>query len=97
MSKPELIIYVDGSCGFCMAEVNMLKRHDRLGALAFVDLATPGLADFPPGTDLATLNARLHAVTADGRVLTGLDSMQAIYRVVGLGWVVWPLSIRSLR
>lgn len=97
MGTPELTVYVDGTCGFCVAEVNMLKRHDRLGALAFVDLATPGFADFPPGTDLATLNARLHSVTADGRVLTGLDSMQAIYRQVGLGWVVWPLRIRPLR
>lgn len=97
MTTPELTIYVDSTCGFCVAEVSMLKRHDRRGVLAFVDLATPGFADFPPGTDMATLNARLHSVAADGRVLTGLDSMQAIYRLVGLGWVVWPLRIRPLR
>ena len=97
MGTPALTIYVDGTCGFCVAEINMLKRHDRLGTLAFVDLTTPGFADFPPGTNLAILNARLHSVTSDGRVLTGLDSMQAIYRQVGLGWVVWPLRIRSLR
>jgi len=39
---------------------------------------------------MAALNARVHAVTADGRVLSGLDSMQAAYSLVGMGWAVLP-------
>jgi predicted DCC family thiol-disulfide oxidoreductase YuxK len=93
----ELTIYFDGDCPFCAAEAAALKKRDRRGALAFIDIAAPDFDACPPGTDLAALNARLHAVTRDGRVLEGLDSMQAAYALVGLGWAVLPLRIRALR
>lgn len=94
---PALTLYYDGACAFCTNAMLTLRRRDRHGALAFVDIAEPGFADFPPGTDMAALNARVHAVTADGRVLSGLDSMQAAYSLVGMGWAVLPLRIRPLR
>ena len=97
MNTPELTLYYDGACPFCAAEAGALKRRDRRGALAFIDISAPGFDACPPGTDLAALNARLHAVTRDGRLLSGLDSMQAAYTLVGLGWAVLPLRIRMLR
>jgi predicted DCC family thiol-disulfide oxidoreductase YuxK len=93
----ELTIYFDGACAFCTAEVRALQGRDRRGALAFVDIAVPGFDAFPPGTDMPALQAQLHSVTRDGRVLKGLDSMQAAYALVGLGWVVLPLRVRALR
>lgn len=96
-ATPALTLYYDGACAFCTDAMLTLRRHDRHGVLAFVDIAAPGFADFPPGTDMAALDARLHAVTADGRVLSGLDSMQAAYSLVGMGWAVLPLRIAPLR
>lgn len=97
MYTPALTIYFDGACAFCCAEVAALRRRDRSGTLSFIDIATPGFAGFPAGTDMAALQAQLHSVTRDGRVLRGLDSMQAAYALVGLGWIVQPLRIRMLR
>ncbi|QGZ40983.1 putative DCC family thiol-disulfide oxidoreductase YuxK [Pseudoduganella flava] len=97
MNGPELTLYYDGACPFCAAEAAALKRRDARGALAFIDIAAPDFRDCPPGTDLAALNARLHAVTRDGRLLQGLDSMQAAYTLVGLGWAVLLLRVRALR
>lgn len=97
MSTAELTIYFDGACAFCTAEVRALRGRDRRGALAFVDIAAPGFDAFPRGTDMPALQAQLHAVTRDGRVVKGLDSMQAAYALVGLGWVVLPLRVRALR
>lgn len=97
MDSPELTIYFDGACAFCVAEVRTLRGRDRRGALAFIDIAVPGFAAFPPGTDMPALQARLHSVTRTGQVLTGLDSMQAAYTLVGLGWAVLPLRVRALR
>jgi predicted DCC family thiol-disulfide oxidoreductase YuxK len=97
MDIPALTIYFDGACAFCRTEVAALRGRDRHGALAFIDIAAPGFAAFPAGTDMAALQAQLHSVTRDGEVLRGLDSMQAAYALVGLGWVVLPLRIRALR
>ncbi|AXA93861.1 thiol-disulfide oxidoreductase DCC family protein [Massilia sp. YMA4] len=97
MDTPALTIYFDGACAFCRAEVNALRGRDRRGALAFIDIAAPGFSEFPPGADMAALQAQLHSVTRDGRVLRGLDSMQAAYALVGLGWMVLPLRVRMLR
>jgi predicted DCC family thiol-disulfide oxidoreductase YuxK len=97
MVTPQLTIYFDGDCPFCAAEAHTLRRRDRRGALAFVDIAAPGFDACPPGTDLPALNAQLHSVTQDGKVLKGLDSMLAAYTLVGLGWAVLPLRVRALR
>jgi predicted DCC family thiol-disulfide oxidoreductase YuxK len=97
MNAPRLTIYFDGACPFCVAEAQALRRRDRHGALAWVDIAAPGFAACPPGTDLAALNGQLHSVTHDGKVYKGLDSMLAAYTLVGLGWAVLPLRVRALR
>jgi predicted DCC family thiol-disulfide oxidoreductase YuxK len=97
MNAPRLTIYFDGNCPFCVAQAQALRRHDGHGALAFVDIAVPGFDACPPGTNLAALNAQLHAVTPDGKVLKGVDTFLAAYPLVGLGWAVLPLRVRALR
>lgn len=79
----------DGECPLCMREVRMLQRRDRdRGRIAFVDLADPA---YDPaahgGVDYARGMARIHAVLADGRVISGVEVFRVAYEQVGLGWV----------
>lgn len=97
MHATQLTIFFDGACPICRGEVRALRACDRRKVLAFVDIATEGFDACPPGTDLAALNARIHAVTGDGKVLTGLDTLLAAYNAIGLGWAVLPLRVRTLR
>lgn len=95
--KPELMLYVDGRCPFCVHEMRRLKRWDLAGRLGFTDIAAP---DFDPavlGTGLAALNRELHSTTADGKVLIGIDSIVAAYTLVDRGWRVLPLRLLVLR
>lgn len=79
----------DGDCPLCMREVEMLQRRDAgKGRIAFVDVAAP---DYDPAqnADISFQAAmeRIHAVEADGRVLTDVEVFRRLYEEVGLGWV----------
>jgi len=39
----------------------------------------------------------MHALTADGGLLVGIDSLLAAYTLLGRGWMVAPLRVRALR
>jgi predicted DCC family thiol-disulfide oxidoreductase YuxK len=93
----ELTVYYDGNCPFCAAEMNRLRSWNSAGKLVFVDIAEP---EFDPGTlgvAMADLDRELHSRASDGTVLTGIDSMQRAYTLVGRAWMVLPLRVTMLR
>jgi predicted DCC family thiol-disulfide oxidoreductase YuxK len=85
----------DGECPFCRREVDWLKRRDRKGHLATEDIAALGFDPAKYGLSREEVTRVLHGLTADGRILKGMDAVRASYRAVGLGWLVaptrWPL------
>lgn len=95
-----LTLYFDGRCPFCVHSMGRLRDWNaaaKAGRLAFVDIAVPGFDPAPLGVTLDALNRELHARTADGKLLVGIDSMVAAYTLAGQGWRVLPLRIRPLR
>ena len=94
---PELTLYFDGHCPFCAAEMGRLRKWNKDGRLAFVDISTAGFDPAPLGVDMAALDRELHSRTADGRLLVGIDSMLAAYTLVERAWLVFPLKVRLLR
>lgn len=97
MHTPKLTLLFDGHCPFCASEMRRLRRWDVKGRLAFTDISLP---DFDAATlklEMAALDRELHSITADGKVLIGIDSMLAAYTLVGKGWLVLPLRLRWLR
>jgi predicted DCC family thiol-disulfide oxidoreductase YuxK len=97
MSTPKLTLYFDGNCPFCAAEMTQLRSWNRTGHLAFVDIAEAGFDPIALGVDMAALDRELYSQTAAGEVLVGIDSMLAAYTLVGKGWLVFPLRIKTLR
>ena len=97
VSTPALTLYFDGRCPFCVRSMARLRGWDRAGQLGFVDIAAPGFDPAPLGVTLDALNRELHATSADGTLLVGIDSMLAAYTLAGQGWRVWLLRIRPLR
>jgi predicted DCC family thiol-disulfide oxidoreductase YuxK len=94
---PELTLYFDGHCPFCTAEMGRLRKWNKAGRLAFVDISVVDFDPVPLGVDMAALDRELHSRTADGRLLVGIDSMLAAYTLVGRAWLVFPLRVRWLR
>lgn len=97
MVSPELTLFYDGHCPFCAAEMARLRRWNKLGRLGFVDIAEPDFDPAPLGVDMAALDRELHSLTADGKLLVGIDSMLAAYTLVDRGWMVCPLRMRLFR
>lgn len=97
MKHVALTVYYDGKCALCCEGMARLCQWDKAGRLSFVDIAAPGFSAGLVGVSLRDLNAELHARTADGRLLTGIDSILAAYTLVGQGWRVAPLHIKPLR
>ena len=93
MKPPQLTLLYDGSCPICAWEQRNLARRDRHGRLGFINIQSP---DFNPGVYGVTHDAlmgRLHAITADGHMLVGVETLLASYRAVGWWWVYLPLRL----
>lgn len=90
-----LTILHDGQCPICELDMNNLKARNHDGRLRFIDISA---ADFDPvtvGRTAAVLRAEIHAMRADGQLVSGMEVFRLAYRAVGLGWVTaasgWPV------
>ena len=87
MRQAKLTLLYDGGCPICAWEKRKLARSDKRGRLGFVNIQSP---DFDPsmyGVLMQDLKRRLHAVTADGRLIKGPETLLQSYRaVVQLGF-----------
>jgi predicted DCC family thiol-disulfide oxidoreductase YuxK len=91
MSQPQLTLLYDGSCPICAWEKRNLGRKDKHGKLAFIDIQAPEFDPTQYGTTMDALMARLHGVTADGRVIQGVETIIEAYRAAGWWWAYLPL------
>jgi predicted DCC family thiol-disulfide oxidoreductase YuxK len=91
-----LTLFFDGACPICNAEMHLLRRRDSAGRLRFVDVAAPGFVP-PAGAALPAMLAQIHALTADGRWLVGVDTLRATSAAVGRRWLAALLSVPGTR
>ncbi|RYB03927.1 thiol-disulfide oxidoreductase DCC family protein [Lichenibacterium ramalinae] len=75
----KLTVWFDGGCPLCRREIALMRRLDRAGAIAFVDLGVAGHGDCP--VDRADLLARFHA-REDGRLVSGAAAFAAMWRAI---------------
>jgi len=88
----ELTILFDGGCPLCLREVKTLKRLDESRQrLAFVDIDQP---DYNPalnqGITYRQAMGRIHAIAANGEVVTDVAVFRRAYGLVGWGWLYAP-------
>ena len=91
---PELTLYYDRTCAVCRSEMLRLKRWDRAGRLRLVDSSAPDFRAADHGFTASALDRELHAVTAAGQVLKGLEAVRRAYALTRHGWLwsvtAWP-------
>lgn len=90
-----LTLFYDGFCPLCVREMAQLRQIDKQGALQLVDIQLADSQALYPQIDFSEASRILLALTADGRLLRGLDSTHAAWSAVGLGyrtaWLRWPV------
>jgi len=92
-----LTLLYDAACPLCLLEMDHLRDRNRDGRLVFVDISAPGFDPAPYGATLQAMDAEIHGVTADGRVLRGIQVLRLAYEAVGLGWFTRPVGWAPLR
>ncbi|WP_275069748.1 thiol-disulfide oxidoreductase DCC family protein [Pseudidiomarina insulisalsae] len=94
-----LTLFYDGGCPLCVREMRHLKALDQARGqnLAFENIWASDFSQRFPHVDIAEANRILHAQTADGTMLYGLDVTHAAWSAVGRGWLTAPLRWPLLR
>jgi predicted DCC family thiol-disulfide oxidoreductase YuxK len=92
-----LTLYYDGKCAFCATEMQRLAGWDRANRLDYVDISQAGFDPSHLNATMDQLNLEMYSLTAEGKVLIGVDSLLAAYTLAGKGWLVWPLRVPLLR
>lgn len=92
-----VVVYYDGSCPICRAEIGHYASQSGAEQLCFLDLSK---SDAPPAPDLthADAMARFHVRQSNGALVSGADAMVAIWRTLpGWRWVARIASFPGLR
>jgi predicted DCC family thiol-disulfide oxidoreductase YuxK len=74
-------VWYDGACPLCLREIALMRRLDRRGRIAFVDVAAEADPSCP--VDRAQLLARFHA-EEDGVMHSGAAAFAAMWRAIPL-------------
>lgn len=90
MIDPQVTVWHDGGCPLCRREIALMRRLDRRGAIAFVDVADPA-ASCP--VDRREALARFHAREND-TMLSGAAAFAAMWRAIPM---LRPLGLLARR
>ena len=87
----QIRVLYDAECPLCAREGRLLERLDAgRGRIELEDIASPAFNAGRYGLDPADLEAKLHGVLPDGRIVQGVEVLARAYEAVGLGWLVKP-------
>ncbi len=78
------ILYYDGACPLCRAEVAHYANLDTGGNLSLVDVSQSDAA-LPESLEVADAKARFHVRSAEGDLLSGAPAFAEVWRQVP-GW-----------
>ncbi|MFT3787448.1 MAG: DUF393 domain-containing protein [Tepidisphaeraceae bacterium] len=91
----DIKILFDGQCPLCRREMAWLRKRDKLGRVAFEDIAAPEFDAAKFGRTQAQVMDRIHAQLPDGSIVEGVEVFRRAYKAIGLGWLVawtrWPV------
>ena len=94
----QIRILYDAECPLCAREGRLLLRLDRgRGRLELEDISGPDFDASRYGLDPADLEARLHGVLPDGRIVQGVEVLARAYEAVGWTWLAAPARWPGIR
>ena len=91
----KLTIYYDASCPLCLAEIHLLKNHNKRGLLDFVSLQDLRPKDCDINCDLAMQT--IHARLGESQIITGPEVFFEAYKRTDLRFVNYIFSFSFFR
>ena len=93
----KFIFLYDGGCPLCLRETRFLKKRDVLNKIKFVDINNDSYNSLLyKNISYAEAMSNLHGILENGEIIKGLDVLAYSYKLIGLGWVYYPLKIEFL-
>lgn len=91
--EKQLIVYFDGACPLCRAEIGHYRAQDGAENLCFVDVSRPECV-LPGGLDRGQAMVRFHVRDADGAIVSGAAAFVSVWRALPR-WR-WAARVASL-
>lgn len=79
VQDPTLIVYFDGACPVCSAEIAHYRRQSGAQACAWVDAATCAEQELGAGLTREAALRRFHVRRADGHLVDGMRGFAALW------------------
>ena len=93
----KFIFLFDGGCPLCLRETKFLKKKDVSNKINFVDIDSDNYnPELYQDISYAQAMSNLHGILENGDIIKGLEVLSYSYKLVGLGWVYYPLKIDFL-
>ena len=95
--RNKFIFLFDGGCPLCLRETKFLKKNDLLNNIDFIDINNDNYnPSLYQDISYAEAMSNLHGILENGDIIKGLDVLAYSYKLIGLGWVYYPLKIEFL-
>ena len=91
----KLTIYYDASCPLCLAEIHLLKNHNKRGLLEFVSLQDLRPSDCDINCELAMQT--IHARLGDSQMIKGHEVFFEAYKRTHLSFINYIFSFAIVR
>ena len=93
----KFIFLFDGGCPLCLRETKFLKKKDLLNKINFIDINNDSYnPSLYKDISYAEAMSNLHGILENGDIIKGLDVLAYSYKLIGFGWVYYPLKIEFL-
>ncbi len=79
-TAPKPVLFYDGGCPLCRKEIAHYRRLDRQQRIHWVDIQQDSELLNSNGISLPQAMARIHALTAQGEICTGVEAFMLIWR-----------------
>ena len=93
----KFIFLFDGGCPLCLRETKFLRKKDLSNKINFVDINNDNYNPFfYQNISYHDAMSNLHGILENGDIIKGLDVLAYSYKLIGIGWVYYPLKIEFL-
>lgn len=93
----KLILFYDGTCPLCQAEIIFLSGRNQQDLLSFIDIHSESFQPEKVGVSCETALAAMYGQFASGALIEGVAVFPEAYRRANLPTLAWIFSIRILQ
>jgi predicted DCC family thiol-disulfide oxidoreductase YuxK len=79
-SAVQFTVFFDGRCIVCSHEIDLYRRKNKMGRLAFIDIMDPTFDPVALGLDPVKIHERMHGMRRDGTIVEGVETFVEIWK-----------------